>query len=114
MEKMAAAQLVIAASQDCGPQKLSHAQEGARKVFVMQSAEDRFGTDRIRFSPAMAWIGTWKDEAAGRAGTSSARTGSIRRDTTDPGFRTHYHQSVLPLKSRERSVSAIRVSGSIR
>ena len=24
----------------------------------MQSAEDRFGTDRIRLSPAMAWIGT--------------------------------------------------------
>ena len=34
-------------------------------VFMMQSAEDRFGTDRIRFSPPMAWIGTWKDEAAG-------------------------------------------------
>ena len=32
----------------------------------MQSAEDRFGTDRIRVSPAMAWAGTWKDEAAGR------------------------------------------------
>jgi len=32
----------------------------------MQSAEDRFGTDRIRFSPAMTWIGPWKDEAAGR------------------------------------------------
>jgi hypothetical protein len=31
----------------------------------MQFAEDRFGTDRIRFSPAMAWAGTWKDEAAG-------------------------------------------------
>ncbi len=32
----------------------------------MQSAEDRFGTDRMRFSPAIAWAGTWKDEAVGR------------------------------------------------
>jgi len=37
----------------------------------MQSAEDRFGTERIRFSPAMAWSGIWKDEAAGRGADGS-------------------------------------------
>src|SRR5438309_1731808 len=63
---MAVAQLVIAASQDCVPQK-SQSRTGRREeVFVVQSAEYRFGTDRIRFSPAMARAGTWKDEAAGR------------------------------------------------
>ena len=35
------------------------------RVFVMQPAKDRFGTDRIQFSAAMTRLGIRKDEAAG-------------------------------------------------